>query len=101
MNDHPEEELSGIQFQPYIAAAEMGNLRMDYHAWTDQVSISQAKRFLKEQNIQFEEKKSEWDEDFMLLVTEGDVTMFFDCQREEGRFELNKAGRFIIRIISN
>lgn len=87
--------LSGIMFQPIPSPADNGLLKCNYHRWTKNTDIEKAIEFLKTNDIEFEEKPYEWDKETKLLLTEGKVNIFFDCQQTPGQYVLHKAGRFV------
>ncbi|MEO8147360.1 MAG: hypothetical protein ABI723_06975 [Bacteroidia bacterium] len=89
-------KLNGVMFQPIPSSAINGNLNCNYHRLTKNTDIKKAIQFLKINNIKFEEKPNEWDNESRLLLTEGNVSIFFDCQKTAGHYLLHKAGKFII-----
>ncbi len=87
--------LSGILFQPLSSPADNGLLKCNYHRWTNNTDIEKAIEFLKINDIEFEEKPYEWNKETKVLLTEGKVNIFFDCQQTPGHYVLHKAGRFV------
>lgn len=86
--------LVGIMFQPIPSPADHCFLKCNYHRWTKNTEINAAIQFLKVNNINFKEIPYELDEEVKLILTEGNVSVYFDCQETTGHFVLHKAGRF-------
>jgi hypothetical protein len=74
-------KLSGIMFQPIPAAADKGKLQCTYHGLRRNTEISQLIEFLNANDIQFEEKPCEGDNEAKLLLTEGKVKVFLIVSR--------------------
>lgn len=93
-NKRKDARLSGIMFQPIPFPADDGKLKCNYHRLSKNTDIVKAIRFLQTNNIEFEEKPYTWDKETRLIITEGGVSIFFDCQHIPGHYLLHKAGKF-------
>jgi hypothetical protein len=89
-------KLIGMMFQPIPTPAENGNMLFNYNRLNYNTSINKLKDYLTSLNINFKELDDEFDKELKLIITEGDVTMFLDCQNSN-QYVLHKAGRFIER----
>jgi hypothetical protein len=94
-NGDMDARLNGIMFQPIPSPADNGLLKCSYNRWRSKTDIAEAIKSLKINNIKYEERPYEWDNETKLLFTEGQVNIFFDCQEEPGHYVLHKAGRFV------
>jgi hypothetical protein len=94
-SENTDARLSGIMFQPIPSPADNGLLSCNYHRLTKNTDLKRAVDFLNKNNIKFEEEPYKWDNETKLILTEGKVNIFFDCQQKPGHYVLHKAGRFI------
>ncbi len=88
-NHNEIQSLYGIQIT-YSQAGEAKNLNLEYNGLNKALSYSNIKVFLKDNNILFFEKKSEYDISDTIIETEGQVIFHFNDDNQ-----VQKIGRFV------
>jgi len=94
-NQSAEAQINGIMFQPIPTPSEKGFLNCSYNGLTNKTTLNSVIEFLNTNEIKFSRTVDKWNEELIILITEGKVSMYFDNQSDPKKYVLHKAGRFL------